>query len=171
MPTINSKQDSSNQITSAQNMIAGVKKRLTSPLTLAGSVFTIAQIVDALQARIDAIQAASVARAAWLAAVAHLNDEKASNALMLHALNQTVQAMFGTQTDVLADFGLVPHKRSAPKASTTADAVLKNAATRKARGTVGPKKKLSIKGNVPSNGSQASSSTAQGSAGSSTPPK
>jgi hypothetical protein len=58
--------------------------------------------------------------------------------------------MFGTSPDVLGDFGMAPRKRPAPM--TGEQLVVKSAkakATRKARGTVGPKKRLRIKGNVP----------------------
>ena len=60
-----------------------------------------------------------------------------------------VKGTFGNTPDVLADFGLVPKK--APRQPTPeqkAAAKAKREATRKARGTVGPVKKLSIVGNV-----------------------
>jgi hypothetical protein len=67
----------------------------------------------------------------------------------MKALVQMVQAAFGTQVDVLADFGLDPKKAPAPLTTEQqAAALAKRTATREARGTKGTKAKQGIKGAV-----------------------
>ncbi|HEY8038591.1 MAG TPA: hypothetical protein VIF15_02305, partial [Polyangiaceae bacterium] len=56
---------------------------------------------------------------------------------------------FGTQADVLADFGMTPRKAATPlTVEQKAAAAAKRKATRAARGTKGPKAKLGIHGAV-----------------------
>jgi len=55
-----------------------------------------------------------------------------------------------TDPTSLADFGLVPHKpRTAPTGEKMATAAARNRATRAARHTMGRRRKLAIKGSVP----------------------
>jgi hypothetical protein len=60
-----------------------------------------------------------------------------------------VRSAFGNSPDVLADFGLSPKKARTPlTVEQKAAAAAKRKATRQARGTRGPKAKLSVTGNV-----------------------
>ncbi len=139
------------RIAADQAMIAGVKQFLSQIATLpvGATNMTPANIVKTLQERITAAQAALTADAAFTAAVKADKDEQASTKAFLSALRRIVVGMFQEAPDTLAVFGV-----KAPKARTTtvakkAAAAAKNKATRAARGTVGKKKKLAIKGTVP----------------------
>ena len=60
-----------------------------------------------------------------------------------------VKVTFGNSPTVLAAFGLAQKKApTPPTVEAVAAAVARRASTRVARGTTGPKKKLSTKGNV-----------------------
>ena len=68
---------------------------------------------------------------------------------VVQGYKELLVAMFGQSSQTLADFGLGPRKKPAPL--TVAQKAAKKAkaeATRIARGTKGPKAKLSIKGSA-----------------------
>jgi hypothetical protein len=134
-----------------QAMIDGITKFLAQLATLpvGGQNMTPADIVKVFQARIDAGKAAQAAEASRTAAVKADRDERAKTSAFMRAFRRIVLGMFQEAPDTLAIFGLKAPKARKPKVTTKAAAVAKNAATRKARGTVGPKKKLTIKGPVP----------------------
>ena len=133
-------------------MIAGVGKHLKGvTLTLLGKTFTDTQIVSALQAGIDAENAATAARTALAAAVQAALKQRSDSKDFDAALKQTVLAMFRNQPEVLSDFGLAPpKKRAKPTTEQNAVKAAKNRATRAARHTVGPVKKQAITGDVSS---------------------
>jgi hypothetical protein len=139
------------RIAADQAMINGVKTYLAKIATLpVGSTpMKPADIVNVLQGRISKATAAETAEAAATAAVKADRDERASTASFLRAFRRIVLGMFQESPDTLAAFSMKPPKARTETVATKAAAVAKNVATRKARGTVGPKKKLSIKGTVP----------------------
>jgi hypothetical protein len=135
----------------AEQLVAGTQKYLSavSQITLEGSTFTPSQLEAQLNAFADLRNAVDAAKAT---VKAKLLDERmkapALRAIFL-AFIGFVRVTFGNQPEVLAGFGLAPKKEK--KALTTeqqAAAKAKREATRKARGTVGKKKKLAIKGDV-----------------------
>jgi hypothetical protein len=136
------------QIAADQAMIAGVQKLLTQypSLHVGSQIMTPAQIVQTLQNRIQAMQAAQVADAARMAAVKAVTDELDQTAGFEQSLRSVVQGMFSQSPDSLAVFGLKPRKIPTESAETRAAAVVKALATRKARGTLGPKAKLKVTG-------------------------
>jgi hypothetical protein len=66
--------------------------------------------------------------------------------VVVHGLKQYVMNAFGKTSPQLADFGFAPPKVATLTAEQKQAAVLKREATRKARGTVGPKAKLAVTG-------------------------
>jgi len=160
------RKNSSAQIDDASKAIEAITKHLSKVKTvmLAGKTVATSDVAAALQARIDALRAAQSARGAWLAACSNEKAEQANSDVLLRNFFLTVKAMFDTQPDVLADFGIVPRKRATPTAQTKAAAVVKSTATRAARLTVGPKAKAKIKAPAASVNAKASESN-----GSSTP--
>jgi hypothetical protein len=115
-------------------------------ITLKGKPVTIASLTTGLQASIDAGIDTDAKR------VAFLESSKASKAAedaihpMVVVLTDFLQSTMSA-TD-LADFGMKPKARVAPDVATKAHAALQSAATRKARGTLGPKARLKIVGVV-----------------------
>ena len=139
------------RIVADQKMIVGIQKFLAQIATLPVGAKNMApaDIVKVLQDRIDKATAAQTADAARAAAVKADRDERAITLAFMQAIHRIIVGMFQGAPDVLAVFGLTGPKARQTKVATKAAAVTKNKATRKARGTVGPKKKLEIKGTVP----------------------
>jgi hypothetical protein len=139
------------RIAADQAMINGILKFLAQIATLpvGATNMTPADIVKILQDRVNAGQAVQTADAARTAAVKADRDERAKTSAFMQALRRIVLGMFQEAPDTLAIFGLTAPKVRKSKVATKAAAVAKNKATREARGTVGPKKKLTIKGAVP----------------------
>jgi hypothetical protein len=139
------------QIAADQALIAGVQKFLMSypSLPVDGQTLTPTAIVQFLQDRISANQAAQAAEAARTAAVKANQNERAKTAAMWQSLRQIVQGMYSSSPDTLAVFGLKPRRASTETVTTRAAAAVKAKATRKARGTLGPKQKLEITGATP----------------------
>jgi hypothetical protein len=132
--------------------IAGVQKHYasTQAIILDGVSYTPANIEKALQGSIDAADATTAAGAVFHKAVA---DEKSANVMadtVYRGLVAFVTGQFKTSPNTLADFGIVPLTRQTPAAATVASAVVKRAATRAARHTMGKRQKASIKGTVSS---------------------
>jgi hypothetical protein len=136
------------QIAADQALIAGVQKFLASypSLSVDGQTMTPTAIVQFLQDRINASQAAQAAEAARTAALKDESDVRAKTTAPRQSLRQMVQGMYSGSPDDLAVFGLKPKKASSETATTRAAAAVKAKATRKARGTLGPKAKLAITG-------------------------
>jgi hypothetical protein len=139
------------RITANQAMITGIQKFLTNLATLPveSQNMAPADIVKVFQSLVDAGQAVQMAEAQRTAAVKADRDLRAKNAAFVQALRRIVLGMFQESPDTLAIFGLVGPKARKVKVAVKATAVAKNKATRAARGTVGKRKKLAIKGTAP----------------------
>lgn len=135
----------------AKSLIAGTQKRLANggPLQFAGGTFTPAQIVDELTKLVTLRTDVDSARAATRTKVdAERAQAPALRAFMLDFV-QALKVLFGTQADVMADFGLPPKKVRTPlTVEQKAAAAAKRKATRTARGTKSAKAKKGIKGDV-----------------------
>ncbi len=146
--TINKRTD---RVAADQAMIDGIQKLLANIATLpvGGTNMTPADIVKVFQTRVDAGKAAQAAETARTAAVKADRDERVKTAAFARAFRRIVLGMFQEDPNTLGIFGLKAPKARKVKVTTKAEAVAKNKATRTARGTVGSKKKLAIKGQVP----------------------
>ena len=134
-----------------QQAIDGVNKDLQGmpTLYLASQVFTPRSLAQRIQQRIDAATAINVAKAAWQKAVTDYEAIDVGTDLVLRDLKRLVVGAYGDDSPKLADFGFTPPKKVVWTEAMKAAAAVKRAATRKARGTMGPKAKLAIKGAAP----------------------
>ena len=148
MPT---KKSNGNEAALAVKLAAGTQKHLAAvtQVLVDGGTFTPAQVeaqLSTLAALRDAVDAAKAATKGRLA------EERLKGpplVVFLQAFEGFVRAAFGRQPEILADFGLAPKKVKTPlTVEQQAVAKAKRVATRKARGTMGKKQKLAIKGNV-----------------------
>jgi hypothetical protein len=132
-----------------KKLLAGVQKDLASQsFTVNDKPCTAQDVVKVLQGRISKGLAVQTARAALQAATKDFREERTQTAGFVSAFRTIVKGMFKSP-DTLADFGLSPHKSPKKTLETKVTAVTKTAATRKARGTKGPKAKAKIKGTAP----------------------
>jgi len=135
----------------AGQLIAGTAKDLTSTTSvmLLGSSYTPAQITSKLQSIVTLRSDVDTAKAATQAKLA----AEASQLPALHgfvtAYESYLRGAYGSQPDVLADFGLQPKKARTPATvAAKATAVAKRTATRAARHTMGSVQKKAVKGDV-----------------------
>jgi hypothetical protein len=131
-------------------VIVGIKGHLqnVSSLPLAGSTFTMAELEQLIQSRIDAANAVAGAKAHWHDGSATYKSLNKHVSQVVRALRQYVINSFGESSPVLADFGFTPPKKATLTPEQKVARALKAAATRKARGTMGKKQKAPIKGTV-----------------------
>ena len=133
-----------------QALIAGTKKHFPATnITLGNATYTAATLVEIFQNLADAIAATDAAHASSKDAVTALRGARAKASPVLLDYKRWLLTTFGTAAQTLADFGVQPSKaRTALTSEQKAAAAVKRNATRAARGTMGQKKKLAIKGNV-----------------------
>jgi hypothetical protein len=129
-------------------LIAGSQKHLATltQVIVEGSSYTPAQAETQLQAFANLRNDVDTARAALKAKLADETAQAPGLRVFFIAFIQFVRAAFGSSPDVLADFGLQPKKARAPLTTEQkAAAAAKRAATRKARGTTGKRKKATMR--------------------------
>jgi hypothetical protein len=136
-----------------RKIMSGAAKHFppTTTFTLAAATLTLQQLIQMCQKDIDMSDAADQAKAAWLTSVQTQRDTNEETDPMLRVFKAYVISLYGdTQnaTSTLADFGYTPRKPRSKDVATKALAADKARATRKARGTMGPKQKKDIKGTV-----------------------
>jgi hypothetical protein len=135
----------------AEKLAAGVQKHLSTlaQVIIGSGTFTPVQVAAQLLAFAKLRNDVDAAKAALKA---KLVDEKAQGPALrafFYAVLLFVRAAFGNSPDILADFGLAPKKGRTPQTvEQKAAAAAKRAATRKARGTAGSRKRKAIKGDV-----------------------
>jgi hypothetical protein len=121
-------------------------------ITLGGKQVLVSDLVKLIQTELDGITATANAKATYSA---QLQTERTTRATLVPTLRQFKSYVLGTFGDTvdsekaLVAFGYFPRK--APKRTVKEKnlAVEQAAATRKARGTLGPKEKEKIKGVLP----------------------
>src|SRR5271167_2607202 len=122
-----------------QKMIAGIQKNLSGKsFTVSDKSYATQDVIAVYQGRINTGQAVASAKAVWQAAVKSDRTQRSQTASFASSFQAIVKGMF-QDPSTLADFGLSPRKSTSKTVQTKATAVVKNLATRKARGTTGKK--------------------------------
>jgi hypothetical protein len=134
-----------------RGLIAGTQKHPpTGPLTIGGATFTATALVQLLQSLADALAAADAAKASWQDALKNVTGVRGKVGPVVQAYRTWLVATYGSAPSTLADYGVTPRKAPTPlTAEQKVARAAKAAATRKARNTMGSKKKKSVKGTVP----------------------
>src|SRR5579859_3482150 len=133
-----------------RDLVAGTLKHSPNgSLTLGGHAYTAHSLIQSLQDLENAISKVDAAKAAWKDALKKMAEAKAKVNPLIRAYSSWIVATYGDAPATLADFGVTPRKGPTPlTADQKALAVAKQAATRAARHTAGPKQKAGIKGDV-----------------------
>jgi hypothetical protein len=113
-------------------------------IVLGGATYTPTTLAGLFQSHIDAAKKVESDQGQYKAAIASYRALSKIVHNALQGLREFVRQMFNSAPDALSDFGFAPRKVAKKSAVKKVVAVQKNRATRAARGTVGPKKKLSI---------------------------
>ena len=134
-----------------KQLLAGLLDHLPKGIVfvIAGKKLTPSQVVSLLQARLDATQAASAAKVAWLNSVKEEKAKLAETTSVVAAVRQILLTTLGPTSNLLPHFGIAPRKtRTTQTVEEKAQAVAKLKATREARHTMGARQKAKIKGNL-----------------------
>jgi hypothetical protein len=135
----------------ARSLAAGAQKHLAGAgvLTFSSADHTLADIVDGLQTLVGLRAAVEAAKLALRMALEAEENQAPGLCAWMDAFEAYVRARFSASPDVLGDFGLAPYKERTPLTTDQQRvAVAKRNATRKARGTMGKRARLRIKGDV-----------------------
>jgi len=140
--------------TRAGNIITGLKANYPNTkqeLTFGGGAIkiTVDDAIANMQAIVDNRSAATAAKAAAKAKVAEEDAKMPTLLAFMRALVAFIKLSFGADPTALATFDVAaPKARTPMTAEEKAVAVARREATRKARGTTGPKEKAKVHGNV-----------------------
>ncbi len=132
--------------------IQGTDRHLSTltTLTFLGATYTPASLKAVFQTDIDAINAVEAAHTQWRQEVATQKTTRATTRAVRKALKSYLLGTFGpAAVGILQDFGFTPPKPPGKKTvASKSEALVKAAATREARHTMGKTQKKSVKGNV-----------------------
>jgi hypothetical protein len=134
-----------------QQLIEGTQKHLEKSWVMyfGGKKYTVHDIIDVLERRVDSAHACTTARAALHGAIKADDALNEQTATLVSAFRQSVLGMFITSPGALADFGLSPRRE--PRTLSLEEKALraeKAKATRAARHTLGPRQRQAITGSV-----------------------
>ena len=148
----NAKLNRVSQLAGEQKLIDGTKQFLwqLQSIPVGSQMVTPPEIVKILDDRIALVKAAIAAADARAAAVKAERDERTKTTPFVNSLKRMVVGMFSQSPNTLGVFGLKAPKVAKRTVASKSVAVEKVAATRKARNTMGPKARKSVRGTVPS---------------------
>ncbi len=139
----------SQQETADQKLIDGFNKHAATlpSIVIDGTTYKTTDVVTTLQGLVNSAKTVVSSRAVWQANILADKDERAKQKTFLSGVRQSLLVAFGGSIDVLADFGLAPHKVRTPLTPAQKSAASAKAkATRAARHTMGSKQKAQITG-------------------------
>lgn len=139
-----------NALTELRSLLAGLKTNATDhPSTLAGQTYTDGQLIARVQVSLDAEAKVQTLKNDLHDALIECDEVRARETEFLKGVRALVQGRHLGSHTTLQDFGMVPKKP--PTKRTGEQRVVmtaKNRATREKRGTLGPKQKAAIRGDV-----------------------
>lgn len=155
------KSDNATMISSASQRVSALRKHLASrdEVFVDGKSFKASVLIAIFQNTIDTRGEVVTTRGKYKAALAARATSESQRLAVDDALKSYVLNRFGADSAEAHDFGYSARKVGEKSAATKAHAVELSLATRDARGTVGKKKKLKIKGTLPSAATSTSTST------------
>jgi len=131
-----------------RGLIAGTQKHPSGgPSTLNGATYTGATLLQTMQSLADVLAAVEAAKAAWKDALTNADEALVKVKPVVQAYRNWLLATYGDAPATLEDYGMKPRKGRVPLTTDQqAQANARNAATRKARHTMGSKQRLKVTG-------------------------
>ncbi len=138
----------SSKATEVEALLSGFSKYLGNQksLMLGNATYTTTAVTKALQAFVDAYEALVAEKAKEQSARQAALAAEAAATPLVKLIGAYVRAVYGNNTEVLADFGLQPHKVAAKTPAVLVQASVKAKATRAARHTMGKAQKKGVTG-------------------------
>ncbi len=119
-------------------------------VSINGQTMKVSEVGAVFQASLDAQTAVTSARGKYKVALTTRAAAETQRRLVDEGMKNYVIGRFGADSEAAHDFGYSLRKVTKPDAETKANAVKLGQATREARGTMGKKERLKIKGVLPS---------------------
>jgi hypothetical protein len=138
-------------VTILTNRVSAIQKYLKpekATIPVAGKILGVATLLGLYQKSLEARAAVVAGRATYKGALSERDTAETSRLAADESLKAWVLARFGAGSTEATEFGFAPKRAPATTVETKALAVKKRQATREARGTMGKKQKLQIKGVV-----------------------
>ncbi len=154
-------------VTIISKRVGAVQKYLKADkveIPVQGNLLKPAALLKLYQRSLDARAAVAARHASYQGALKARGEAEADRLAADENLKAWVLGRFGAGSTEASEFGFAPRKQPTVSAETRAAAVVQNKATRDARGTVGKKAKLKIKGVVPTSTAPAAPATTSASA-------
>jgi hypothetical protein len=142
--------------------IAAILKYLTmekAAIPVNGTLMTPGTLAKLYQRNLKARGDVAVGQAAHKSALKARDEAEVERLAADENLKAWVLGRYGAGSAEAGEFGFAPRKVATVSAATRARAVEQSKATREARGTVGKKKKLAIKGVIPTSTAPAAPAT------------
>jgi hypothetical protein len=139
-------------VAAASRRLAAMKKYVTVrkvTIPLAGKLLTPAQVAAIFQESLDTQAAVAQKLAAYKGAISERDATEERRLAADEAMKGWVLQLFGDGSTEATEFGYAARKKPEISAEDRAKAVELRLATREARGTMGKKQKLKIRGVVP----------------------
>jgi len=139
-------------VAGANKRLAAMKKYVTDrkvTIPLAGKLLKPAQVAAIFQESIDTQAAVAEKLAAYKGAILQRDAAEKRRLAADEAMKGWVLQLFGDGSTEASEFGYAARRRPEISAEDRARAVERRRATREARGTIGKKQKLAIRGVVP----------------------
>jgi septal ring factor EnvC (AmiA/AmiB activator) len=129
-------------------LVEGIRTELAGvdPIVLDGTSFARTDLLARIQATLDAIASVKSARTALLQAVTSQKAAVAQAKALRAGMKRYLQTKYGPNSPKLQKFGFTQTRTPKTLVRTKAEAKVRAAATRKARGTKGRKQRLAITG-------------------------
>ena len=140
-------------VASASRRLAAMKKYVAGrkvAIPLAGKLLTPAQVAAIFQESVNTHAAVAQRLAAYKGAITERDAADERRLAADEAMKSWVLQLFGDGSAEATEFGYAARKKPQISAEDRAKAVERRQATRDARGTMGKKEKLKIRGVVPS---------------------
>jgi len=142
----------SGRVALVKQLITGTAKHYpdgSQSLSIGGATITVNALTQVMQDFVSQRDAVEAAKAAAKTKIENEQTRTPSQLAVIRAFEKFVRGTFGNSAEVLAEFGLVPHKAPDPgTAEQKAVAVAKRNATRAARHTMGKIQKKDVNGAV-----------------------
>jgi hypothetical protein len=140
------------QLAADNDLLSGLQANQSKlpSMTIEGANVTAATAIATVQKRVDAGNAFVAAKGGYLQASQANKATLSATAEFVQDLKTALRLAYKDDSATLAQFGLVPRKKTAPK--TVAEkvvAVAKGLSTRAERNTMGARAKAKVKGTVP----------------------
>jgi hypothetical protein len=149
-------------VTILGNRITAIQKYLVTEkaeIPVNGTLMKPAALAKLYQKSLNARAAVLAGQSAHKAALTTRDAAETDRAAADESLKAWVLGRFGAGSAEAGEFEFAPRKAPTVSAATRAQAVLQNKATRRARGTLGRKQRLTIKGVIPTSTAPAAPAT------------